>query len=52
MDKLHKTDDPTFPTVYDGTNAVYGINGGFGGEVVKSVVESVVQSVLVKEEEL
>ena len=52
MERFHPTDDFTFPTVYDGTNGVDGINGGFGGEVVKSVVESVVQSVLVGEEEL
>jgi len=52
MERFHPTDDSTFPTAYDGANGVNGVNAGFGGEMVQSVVESVVQSVFGGEEEL
>ena len=52
MERFHLTDDSTFPTAYNGANGVDGVNGGFGGEVIQSVVENVVQSILGGEEEL
>ncbi|KAF8415745.1 VTC domain-containing protein [Terfezia claveryi] len=52
MDKFHLANDSTFPTVYNGASGVNGINGGFDGEVVQSVVEGLAPIVLGGEEEL